>query len=253
MPPDAERGLPRSYHNYDSITSEGNSTVDEAVAERNEVNDLGNEYALGFAFWSFVLFCTVQFVFAVIANSQAMIADSQAMAVDALTYLFNLIAERWKTRAFSQEDVDTLPPEVIEYRRERLRLYLELVPPMMSAIILSIVTITSTREAFASLAGNDDDEDVNVRLMLIFSFANLVLDVFNVTCFARAHHAYGLGEVKKDPMSYSVRAAHAVIESTELLESWKGNSDESERQDHEPRSKFPINLNMCSAWTVSES
>ena len=56
-----------------------------------------NEYVLNVAFFSFVSFLILQAVFAIIAHSQSMLADCEAMGVDALTYLFNLLAERLST------------------------------------------------------------------------------------------------------------------------------------------------------------
>ena len=64
-----------------------------------------NELLLGTAFVSFMSFAVCQMVFAIWASSEAMVGDSSAMMVDALTYLFNWMAERRK-RHFQQQDDD---------------------------------------------------------------------------------------------------------------------------------------------------
>lgn len=64
-----------------------------------------NELLLATAFVSFMSFAVCQMVFAIWASSEAMVGDSSAMMVDALTYLFNWMAERRK-RQFQQQDDD---------------------------------------------------------------------------------------------------------------------------------------------------
>ena len=114
-------------------------------------------------------FATVQTVVAFIAQSDAMLGDSAAMAVDALTYGFNLYAEREKTQdvvadennedeiadnielsSSDKRNTTTFDESEGETERDRLEqqflkrrrhLHLELVPPLMSVSILIIVTI----------------------------------------------------------------------------------------------------------------
>lgn len=62
------------------------------------------EYVLNFAFYSFVGFIAIQAGFAILANSESMLADCEAMAVDAMTYLFNLCAERIKNKPLTEEE-----------------------------------------------------------------------------------------------------------------------------------------------------
>lgn len=162
-----------------------------------------NEYVLNVAFFTFVGFLSVQVVFAMIAHSQSMLADSEAMAVDAVTYLFNLLAERMKNQPLSAAE-QLLSPEICSYQRQLRRLYLELIPPALSVGTLICVTIYTLREAITTLwdiqdgTNTTDDEDVSVVVMLIFSSANLVLDFVNVTCFVRSHALFGLDMVKQE-------------------------------------------------------
>jgi len=185
------------------MTSYQNGDPVRDSAEENEEEETTNEYVLGVAFWTFVIFMTTEAFFAIIAGSQAMLTDALAMSVDALTYLFNLGAERVKHRPLSEKELQ-LPVNVRNFRRERLRLYLEMIPPLISVVTLIMVTVGAIGDATDSLMDpTQDDEDVNVGLMFWFSFANLFLDFFNVACFARAHQAYGLGEIKKEPSHFS--------------------------------------------------
>lgn len=256
-----ERRVSSSYPNYSSTSDQAEEPT-EGGSEMPE-KSTSNEYALGVAFWSFVLFTATQIVFAVIANSQAMMADSQAMCVDALTYLFNLMAERLKRKSFNEEEVNSMHPKLLAYRRERLRLYLELIPPLISASILMLVTFSATQAALMSLSKPQHKDTVNINLMLIFSFGNLLLDVLNVGCFANAHQAYGIGEVEKEEILYTTSRDEEASEETSLMR-YNGvpqdgvydlcDIDEEEQSHTETKPKvLALNLNMCSAYTVSES
>lgn len=231
--------------------SETNSIVSDKKAH-TDTERLSNEYVLNVAFLSFVGFLLVQAVFALIANSQAMLADSEAMSVDALTYLFNLMAERVKTRPFSASELE-LPEKQRSYQRELQRLYLELIPPALSIMTLIAVTVMTLKEAFSTLFGSspmdsDGDGDVSVPIMLLFSGANLLLDIVNVSCFAQANSIYGLDITKpssrKQTMELSEDVAH---ECTHLL-----HSDARVVYDDADDVEL-VNLNMCSAWTVRSS
>jgi len=133
-------------------------------------------------------FALVQLVFAFVAGSQAMMGDSAAMIVDALTYLFNWIAERKKNR-FDEQYVDDesrrrqdLVPSTDVYNdenaenggddatrttsrvdperelrmRERAKrkmvLELEIVPPAISVTTLLVVIAFVMRRAILILA-----------------------------------------------------------------------------------------------------
>jgi len=153
-----------------------------------------NEYVLNVAFLSFLAFTTLQFFFAVIAKSQAMMADCAAMYVDVVTYLFNFLAERLKHGHSAMSS-----------RQLRLhRLYLELVPPLISVCTLVAVTVISLRAATDTilrqtrklgLEVNDatpETDEPDLMIMTTFSTLNLLLDGMNVGCFARVNQAVGL-------------------------------------------------------------
>lgn len=247
-----------SHQHYHSTSGQHGGDRGVEVHEKST----SNEYALGVAFWSFVLFTATQVVFSAIANSQAMMADSQAMFVDALTYLFNLIAERLKRKSYTEEEMNSIHPKVLAYRRERLRLYLELFPPLISASILIWITFHSTQNAIKSLSQPRHNDKVNIDLMLIFSFGNLLLDFLNVGCFANAHQAYGISEVEKEEILYTThRDEEEASEETALMQ-YNGVPDdgvydlcdiEEEQSTIVPKPKLTLNLNMCSAYTVSQS
>jgi hypothetical protein len=111
----------------------------------------------------------------------------------------------------------------------------------------------------------------DVFIMTIFSLLNLILDGVNVCCFARAEDQvvglpasfYGSteeqardeltevtamlkkGDAKGDSTIYTRVAPEADLDSTSF-----GMIDEED--DRSSKSTNRLNLNMCSAWTVSE-
>ena len=117
-----------------------------------------NKKVLSVAFYSFVFFCILEGIFALLANSQSMLADAMAMSIDALTYLFNLAAEHYKNQPLPERLRDHCMAEQEHYKQLR-RLYLELVPPTISVAVLFAITISTCQEALHSLFGHDDDKD----------------------------------------------------------------------------------------------
>lgn len=182
------------------------------------------------------------------------------MMVDGLTYLLNSCAERVKNRPFSDAEL-ALPVNLRDHRRELHRLYLELFPPAFSLVVLMSITVLTMKEASATLRDGPDQqgEETSIHAMLIFSGANLALDIINVTCFARAGAAYGLSVLKNDQLvRESLRALRKPSEaecendeSSSLISSAVESNTETNR-DGAVRSLM-VNLNMCSAWTVSSN
>ena len=158
-----------------------------------------NEYVLNVAFYSFVGFMLFQAGFAIIANSSSMLADCEAMAVDAMTYLFNLCAERIKNKPLTAEEL-AMSAEKRSLKREEQRLWLELIPPAISVTCLIAIVILTLVEATKEFLGeaDGDDDDVSVPIMLIFSGANLLLDFVNVACFARSGSTFGMQSVRDE-------------------------------------------------------
>ena len=153
------------------------------------------------------------FVAVFIAKSQAMIGDSAAMVIDSLTYLFNSYAERIKNKSMEEADDETLSESDKNQRRlgrTRQRLWLEILPPMCSVMTLIILTMYIIMDAFATLAetatlgegGVAEDDKPNIGVMFFFSALNLALDILNVTCFARAKHAFGFAVIDEDRHRY---------------------------------------------------
>jgi hypothetical protein len=254
--PDEEGNRPRQAT---AATAAAAPTPRTSTSENNadgNISSSKNEYVLHFAFSSFLVFVLFQAVFAYcVAHSQSMMADSEAMSVDALTYLFNSCAERIKNRNNSvnaarcsdtaeeeEEDAantterDVLRRQRREQRKQRelQRLYLELIPPLLSVVTLIAVTVVTVREALRTLsalllpflrtdgdalavdaggafAGGGQQEvqeegGVSVPIMLFFSTANLLLDVVNVTCFARVNATtFGLNMMVGPQMQRSRR------------------------------------------------
>jgi Co/Zn/Cd efflux system component len=212
------------------------------------------------AFLSFLLFTLLQFVFAWAAGSQAMMADCAAMSVDVLTYLFNFFAERIKHSELSPD----MPAADGIRHRELRRLYLELFPPLLSVTTLLVVTIVATYQAAITIMADDKNlgDQPDVVIMLVFSGLNLILDMVNVTCFARAgqaeylpssivssmesphhHHPHqSCNHAHDDPFETPTETSRLVGKGTTN----HGSNDHDEESPH-----HEINLNMCSAWTVS--
>ena len=238
-------------------TYQNGETTRSKTNPREQEGGISNEYVLNVAFWTFLGFLLLEAVFALIANSQSMLEDAEAMSVDALTYLFNLCAERVKHRPYTAKELE-MPEAVREYKREMTRLYLEVVPPLISVTTLIAVTVYAVEDAVESLCQPKDvpAEDVDVSIMMWFSGANLLLDLVNVTCFARAGQAFGLATLKREaaPTRFSMRGSSNTlamqIETQQLL---SVEACESGEADVFPGPNLLVNLNMCSAWTVSTS
>jgi Co/Zn/Cd efflux system component len=158
-----------------------------------------NERLLCTAFISFQCFSIAQTVAAIIAGSEALLGDSFAMMVDAFTYLFNWYAERQKvlySMKLQRQSVgaSSFSLRALEYRKYTYQL--ELIPPLISVSTLLVVTVFVLKKSIGVLvldAKRDVSEqaDPNVKLMMLFSCLNLMLDVLNVGCFASAKHALG--------------------------------------------------------------
>lgn len=221
-----------------------------------------------------------------------MVADSSAMMIDSLTYLFNSYAERIKNRSLNETDIETLSDddrEMRRLRRTRQRLWLEILPPLCSLMTLIVLTICTIKDAVDTLmepynVGMDDGEvslasesEPNIGMMFFFSAINLGLDILNVSCFARAKHAFGFAVIDKDRHRYML--AYDGSLHNEFADSMKGLgseldlsgmdcdeenftasycsvSEERKKLSHsmsneESQEPTEINLNMCSAYTVS--
>lgn len=173
-----------------SVDADENDDYSEENEALTATRTKNNESVLSAAFYSFLIFMALESVFATIAHSQSMLADAEAMSIDALTYLFNLAAERLKNRPYTEYELKYLSVAERKIRREKLCLYLELIPPTLSVLSLVAVTAWTMTTAIATLQqqnnNTDATMDVSVSIMFLFSAANLALDIFNVTWFANS-------------------------------------------------------------------
>lgn len=214
-------------------------------------------YSKGLAFYSFLGFTMLQTSFALAAHSSAMIADSEAMFVDAGTYLCNMLAERLKNRDFTEAEL-LMDAKERAHGRKLQRLYLELVPPLISCMTLLVVTFTTMRDSLVTLffLKEPHEEDPDLNIMLLFSGLNLILDVVNVFFFAQANQAI------VTPIDFDKQLQQPASESTPLMKrkdtaSFADTNDttcdlESNRSDadyDDISDDGAVNLNMCSAWT----
>ena len=231
------------------------------------------------------------FVAIFVARSQAMVGDSSAMVVDSLTYLFNSYAEKIKNKSLQENDNDEtlsdVEKEIRRLNRTRQRLWLEILPPLCSVMTLIGLTIYITVDAWDTLTSseyNEDSEDdetsmgdePDIGVMFFFSGLNLLLDILNVTCFARAKHAFGFAVIDQDRHRYmlaydgslhnqyadSLKEIRSEVDLTRLdsdeqstRESYSSISEENQASSQEEENNInntqEVNLNMCSAYTVS--
>lgn len=210
-----------------------------------------NEYVLNFAFFSFLIFMTVQAFFAIAAKSQSMLADSLAMSVDAFTYLFNLAAERLKHR--SPQHFQYLSVEEAKRRKKIIRLYLEFIPPMISvsalvvvstqALLDAVTTIISPREMSGDSSGVVEP---NINIMLIFSSLNLGLDLLNVTCFSKVQNFSLTGELTVKGDDDESRQSLCVLDEEEIAlikdEKIESESPRSNRRSPSKAREFPPSI-----------
>jgi len=244
-----------------------------------------NVYLLNVAFYSFAVFALGQMFVAIsIAKSQAMVGDSAAMVIDSLTYLFNSYAERIKNISLQENDDESLSESEKELRRlgrTRQRLWLEILPPICSVMTLIVLTIYIILDAMNTLAepnygdeASNTDDEPNIGVMFFFSALNLGLDILNVTCFARAKHAFGFAVIDKDRHRYMLAydgslhneladsmRVRSEVDLTELdddeLSGRENYCSISEEDDNphplqiseEKENSQEVNLNMCSAYT----
>ena len=221
------------------------------------------------AFYSFTLFALGEMFVAIsIARSRAMIADSCAMLIDSMTYLFNSWAENIKNKSLVTDDGDMSQrgKEMAKLERTRQRLLLEIAPPLTSVLTLIGLTAWVGSEAVETLLNGGEEssasEDPDIVLMFVFSGLNLVLDLVNVMCFARAKHAFGFAVIDKDhhrlliqkqSQAEAVRETDLITDSEEdYTISTQGHNvcvDQIEENDDKGEE---VNLNMCSAFTVSD-
>jgi len=245
----AVSGISPGYGSYDDHNGYGASKsliVDKAV-EHHENSRPTNQCVLGVAFFSFLGFTILQTGFAITAKSQAMLADSEAMFVDAGTYLFNMVAERLKHRAFSEKEL-AMTPEERQFTRRLHRLYLELIPPFISVTTLLAVTVTTLLDSISTLLSttpHSTDDDPDLAIMLLFSSLNLILDMVNVTCFARVDQAV-LTPLNFKELENHHEVSPLLVQDQAETESETNTIPES---DEVSEDSSLINLNMCSAWT----
>ncbi|KAL7547518.1 hypothetical protein ACHAWF_013364 [Thalassiosira exigua] len=239
-----------------------------------------NETLLWVAFVSFLSFALVQTVAALIAKSEAMLGDTAAMLVDALTYGFNLYAERRKNEdneneinntrdmseiemAAARKEANGIDHELTEREKlerhlqiRRRHLHLELIPPVMSVSFLLVVMGLVLHKAIQTLIldahrSEQEQSDPNLILMMVFSILNLLLDLVNVACFARAKHLMGYNT--SDVHQEEGTGRYNIIDSDDQLdaddedidENTASQPSESVESDGDDR----VNLNMCSAYT----
>jgi hypothetical protein len=185
--------------------------------------------------------------------------------VDAMTYLFNLCAERFKNAPFSSQELQ-LSLEERQHKQKMKRHYLELIPPLLSVCTLLAVTIATMRDALHTLLEDEVDniagDDEKIGVMLLFSSLNLLLDVVNVTCFARADQAFGLMAIPSqnefresirrasDDLSHLMHSKIPVVSHAEESNGIELHALSMDEATNNEESLDLVNLNMCSAWTV---
>jgi hypothetical protein len=176
-------------------------------------------------FLTFFVFTIAQFVLAFAANSLSLLGDTAAQIVDCVDYCINFYAERRK-HSFDQRyqdpsSPDELTPERALQLRERAKrkavLFWEVVPPMISVTCLVGVTMYVLEDSIRTLIGDftttpkSQQGNVNLTLVLTLQLINLVVDVTDVTCFAKIHHLRGF-ETMHQPLAIKTDGENIVPE-----------------------------------------
>ena len=216
-----------------------------------------NDYVLGIAFYSFLGFTIAQSSYAIKAKSSAMIADSSAMFVDAGTYLCNKYAEGQKNAPITEREI-LLPEYIRHHKRQLRRLYFELIPPFFSVCTLLYVTFVTLGDSLNTLSGHSDDSDdpddsePDLNVMIFFSSLNLILDIVNVTCFARVNQAVLTPPNFCVDMESADENSPLLEDKMDLVTDITSETQEISlgMEDEIVEEKDLLNLNMCSAWTV---
>jgi len=226
-----------------------------------------NEKLLTVAFLSFMSFTIIQTFAAYIAESDAMMGDSAAMCVDALSYAMNLIAERQKRNVDDPISNQSIKSETCTEKNEsvptwehnqfypdnrgrRRKCVLELVPPILSIIVLLLVTVIMTRKAVNNLLADQSlpRTSPNTLIMAIFSSLNLLLDILNLLYFMRNESQTESGSKQIMNSSVEYNKISLPVDSIDDFEQISYESDKSMGIDHSGKVS-ETNLNMCSAFT----
>lgn len=167
-----------------------------------------NSSVLGLAFFTFFLFTTLQAFYAMTSNSAALMEDTIAMYVDAATYLCNMFAERCKDNMMKEEQKAIVSAQMKgsdreEQQKDKTRsvfalkkgnriksLYLEFFPPLISVFVLLSLTFVGLKESVQSLTNSwsgtgeiSTEDEPNKKIMMIFGFIMLTVDVVNMYFF----------------------------------------------------------------------
>lgn len=148
--------------------------------------------------------------------------------VDAMTYLLNYLAEKWK-------HPDNLTTKCNQRRFEGCQLLLEILPPLFSVIVLLIVTIFAMINAFQELLFLRDDTTAittavqgkttittpNLNMMFLISFLNLLVDCLNLNYFSRVHYQGLAGSPRTTELCKAVDSRKNDNESTSFLKQQK--------------------------------
>ena len=249
---------PQNQPNGFVLFSNNSNCSNTSSSDMNPVVDKpSNQRLLGTAFVSFMSFALLQLSFAFVADSEAMKGDSAAMIVDALTYLFNYIAE-YRKHHFQFTDVASSDENnkdnnnnnnnMDETRTRRLQqrayrkmvLQMEVMPPLVSVSTLMVVTAVVSYQSvqvFVHSTPGKPREDPNIHLMMAFSILNLALDILNVFCFAKAKHLTGYSTTDEPALSSTRRGASRTtgryVRAQDFSNSSSHDEDEEMDDDHD--------------------
>lgn len=130
-----------------------------------------NQLILAVTSVGFTVFVIAEIAGAFASGSLSLLGDAAAMSVDVFTYICNMYAEHVKGKG--------------EEITNNGRLIMEVYIPSFSVCALIGVTIYITQDALSELSAprGDDDEDVNVVMLWVFSCSNALVDVLSFAMF----------------------------------------------------------------------
>lgn len=133
---------------------------------------LSNSKLLLIAAGTFISFAISELFAAYFSNSLSLFSDAITMIVDSFSYIVNLYSEKKKGNA---DQVQILK--------------LELYAPMFSVTFLYIVSVYVIYSSFYTLQSSVQN-DVDDKIMLVFSLLNFAIDIINMICFYQSNQLF---------------------------------------------------------------
>eukprot|EP00607_Mallomonas_marina_P010207 CAMPEP_0182422336 /NCGR_PEP_ID=MMETSP1167-20130531/7988_1 /TAXON_ID=2988 /ORGANISM="Mallomonas Sp, Strain CCMP3275" /LENGTH=277 /DNA_ID=CAMNT_0024600303 /DNA_START=282 /DNA_END=1115 /DNA_ORIENTATION=+ len=199
--------------------------ISESPTEPTKCMELSNSRVLVVFAASFLVFTIAELVGAVISSSLSLLGDAAAMSVDVFAYLCNLYAENLRSK--------------YGHVSQNMSMLLEVgIPSLSVSLLLAVTTYITWGAAQILMAGNQEEENVDVLFLYGFSSANFVVDM---VCTAVVLY-------RGKEIMYHSNDQHSLItrvNSSSSITEPSADPSELSAEDNKPKR----NLNMISAIT----